>query len=51
MDLHAQGHTGEDHDDKHELSTETVKTHNPNAMAKHESHTRDHADANALREG
>jgi DNA-binding NarL/FixJ family response regulator len=51
MDLLAQGLTGEDVADKLVLSSETVKTHIRNAMAKLEAHTRVHAVAIALREG
>jgi DNA-binding NarL/FixJ family response regulator len=51
MDLLAQGLTGEDVAEKLVLSSETVKTHIRNAMAKLEAHTRVHAVAIALREG
>jgi DNA-binding NarL/FixJ family response regulator len=51
MDLLAQGLTGEDVAERLVLSSETVKTHIRNAMAKLEAHTRVHAVAIALREG
>ena len=51
MDLLAQGLTGEQVADKLVLSSETVKTHIRNAMAKLEASTRVHAIAIALREG
>jgi DNA-binding NarL/FixJ family response regulator len=51
MDLLAQGLTGEDVATQLFLSSETVKTHIRNAMAKLEAHTRVHAVAIALREG
>ena len=51
MDLLAQGLTGEQVADKLVLSSETVKTHIRNAMAKLEASTRVHAVAIALREG
>jgi DNA-binding NarL/FixJ family response regulator len=51
MDLLAQGLTGEDVAAQLFLSSETVKTHIRNAMAKLEAHTRVHAVAIALREG
>ena len=51
MDLLAQGLTGEDVASQLFLSSETVKTHIRNAMAKLEAHTRVHAVAIALREG
>ena len=51
MDLLAQGLTGEDVAGRLFLSSETVKTHIRNAMAKLEAHTRVHAVAIALREG
>jgi len=51
MDLLAQGLTGEDVAGQLFLSSETVKTHIRNAMAKLEAHTRVHAVAIALREG
>jgi DNA-binding NarL/FixJ family response regulator len=51
MDLLAQGLTGEEVADRLFLSSETVKTHIRNAMAKLEAHTRVHAVAIALREG
>jgi DNA-binding NarL/FixJ family response regulator len=51
MDLLAQGLTGEDVAERLVLSSETVKTHIRNAMAKLEASTRVHAIAIALREG
>jgi len=51
MDLLSQGLTGEDVAERLVLSSETVKTHIRNAMAKLEAHTRVHAVAIALREG
>jgi DNA-binding NarL/FixJ family response regulator len=51
MDLLAQGMTGEDVAAHLVLSSETVKTHIRNAMAKLEANTRVHAIAIALREG
>ena len=51
MDLLAQGLTGEQVADRLVLSSETVKTHIRNAMAKLEANTRVHAVAIALREG
>ena len=51
MDLLAQGLTGEQVAEKLVLSSETVKTHIRNAMAKLEASTRVHAIAIALREG
>jgi DNA-binding NarL/FixJ family response regulator len=51
MDLLAQGLTGEEVAERLVLSSETVKTHIRNAMAKLEAHTRVHAVAIALREG
>jgi DNA-binding NarL/FixJ family response regulator len=51
MDLLAQGLTGEQVADRLFLSSETVKTHIRNAMAKLEASTRVHAIAIALREG
>jgi DNA-binding NarL/FixJ family response regulator len=51
MDLLAQGLTGEDVAERLVLSSETVKTHIRNAMAKLEANTRVHAIAIALREG
>jgi DNA-binding NarL/FixJ family response regulator len=51
MDLLAQGLTGEQVADRLVLSSETVKTHIRNAMAKLEANTRVHAIAIALREG
>jgi DNA-binding NarL/FixJ family response regulator len=51
MDLLAQGLTGEQVAERLVLSSETVKTHVRNAMAKLEAHTRVHAIAIALREG
>jgi DNA-binding NarL/FixJ family response regulator len=51
MDLLAQGLTGEAVAERLVLSSETVKTHIRNAMAKLEAHTRVHAIAIALREG
>jgi DNA-binding NarL/FixJ family response regulator len=49
--LLAQGLTGEAVAERLVLSSETVKTHVRNAMAKLEAHTRVHAIAIALREG
>ncbi|MEA2283012.1 MAG: hypothetical protein QOK21_3619 [Solirubrobacteraceae bacterium] len=51
MDLLAQGLTGEQVAERLVLSSETVKTHIRNAMAKLEANTRVHAIAIALREG
>jgi DNA-binding NarL/FixJ family response regulator len=51
IDLLAQGLTGEQVADRLNLSSETVKTHIRNAMAKLEAHTRVHAIAIALRDG
>jgi DNA-binding NarL/FixJ family response regulator len=51
MDLLSQGLTGEDVAERLVLSSETVKTHIRNAMAKLEANTRVHAVAIALREG
>jgi DNA-binding NarL/FixJ family response regulator len=51
MDLLAQGLTGEAVAERLVLSSETVKTHIRNAMAKLEATTRVHAIAIALREG
>jgi DNA-binding NarL/FixJ family response regulator len=51
MDLLAQGLTGEAVAERLVLSSETVKTHIRNAMAKLEASTRVHAIAIALREG
>jgi DNA-binding NarL/FixJ family response regulator len=51
MDLLAQGLTGEQVAERLVLSSETVKTHIRNAMAKLEAHTRVHAIAIALRDG
>jgi DNA-binding NarL/FixJ family response regulator len=51
MDLLAQGLTGEQVAERLFLSSETVKTHIRNAMAKLEAHTRVHAIAIALRDG
>jgi DNA-binding NarL/FixJ family response regulator len=51
MDLLAQGLTGEQVAERLVLSSETVKTHIRNAMAKLEASTRVHAIAIALREG
>ena len=51
MDLLAQGLTGEQVAEKLVLSSETVKTHIRNAMAKLEASTRVHAIAIARREG
>ena len=51
MDLLAQGLTGEQVAERLVLSSETVKTHVRNAMAKLEAHTRVHAIAIALRDG
>src|SRR5215218_2336375 len=51
MDLLAQGLNGEQVAEKLVLSSETVKTHIRNAMAKLEASTRVHAIAIALREG
>jgi DNA-binding NarL/FixJ family response regulator len=51
MDLLAQGLTGEAVAERLVISTETVKTHIRNAMAKLEATTRVHAIAIALREG
>jgi DNA-binding NarL/FixJ family response regulator len=51
IDLLAQGLTGEQVADRLVLSSETVKTHIRNAMAKLEASTRVHAIAIALREG
>ena len=51
MDLLAQGLTGEQVAEKLVLSSETVKTHIRNAMAKLEASTRVHAVAIALEEG
>jgi DNA-binding NarL/FixJ family response regulator len=51
IDLLAQGLTGEQVADRLMLSSETIKTHIRNAMAKLEANTRVHAVAIALREG
>jgi DNA-binding NarL/FixJ family response regulator len=51
IDLLAQGLTGEQVAERLVLSSETVKTHIRNAMAKLEANTRVHAIAIALREG
>jgi DNA-binding NarL/FixJ family response regulator len=51
MDLLSQGLTGEEVAERLVLSSETVKTHIRNAMAKLEAHTRVHAVAIALRQG
>ena len=49
--LLAQGLTGEQVAERLQISSETVKTHIRNAMAKLEAHTRVHAIAIALRDG
>ena len=51
MDLLAQGLNGEQVAERLVLSSETIKTHIRNAMAKLEANTRVHAIAIALREG
>lgn len=51
MDYLAQGLTGEQVAERLVLSSETIKTHIRNAMAKLEAHTRVHAIAIALRKG